>query len=159
MFIMLIVFGVASESCSGETQVSTTVTKPTAPPTPTRTFNQLKVMAVRLSYDELFRNNEQHIGKLVHFRGKISQVVDVTDGTSGNWVLRVNVTESSYGFWDDTVWLEYSGARFLEGDIIEFAGEVVGLKSYSAVLGNKITIPEINALQIQLITKASDTIG
>ena len=49
--------------------------------------------------------------------------------------------------------MHYSGARLLEDDIVEFVGEVKGLITYEAVLGNQITIPEIDSIQIRLISK------
>jgi hypothetical protein len=41
----------------------------------------------------------------------------------------------------------------LEGDIVEFWGKVKGLKEYTAVLGNAITIPEVDASILDVIEK------
>ncbi len=84
-------------------------------------------------------------------------MIQVIEGWRANeYDLRVNVTEGQY-FWDDTVYLaNYSGSRFLEDDIIEFVGKVRGLISYEAIMGNTVTIPEVEVIQARVVTKASD---
>ena len=121
-------------------------------PTPTPTFDQLRIAAVEVGYDDLFRNNEQYVGELVYFRCEVVQVIDESEG---RWTLRVNVTKGEYS-WSDTVYLNYSGPRFLEDDIVEFVGKVEGLKSYIAILFNEVTVPEISVVQMKLVTKASN---
>lgn len=116
---------------------------------PTLTFQEVQSEASQVTYDDLFRNNESYLGELVHYRG---QVVQVVEAGGDDYRLRVNVTEGAY-FWEDTVFLHYSGARLLEDDIVEFVGEVKGLITYEAVLGNQITIPEIQSVQTRLISK------
>ena len=125
---------------------------PSLPPTPQLSnipFGQLTEMAERISYDELFRHNEDHIGKLVRYRG---QIIQVQEGRRDSYVLRANVTEGQY-LWEDPVYLNYSGSRLLEDDVIEFVGRVQGLKTYQAIFGNSVTIPEINIVQARLIPK------
>lgn len=106
-------------------------------------WDELKNMAESISYDELFRNNEQWEGRLVFYR---SQIVQVLERSSVDYRLRANVTRNG-SFWDDTVFLRYSGERLLEDDIIEFVGRVNGLLTYDAVLGNTVTIPYITIVQ------------
>jgi hypothetical protein len=117
----------------------------TAAPTPTATFNELKSQALTLSYDDLFRNNEQHKGKVVTFFG---QVVQTNNVGKDKYLLRVNVSPELRGFWKDDVRVDYSGPRILEDDIVEFVGSVEGLWTYTAVLGNERTIPHIRAIQL-----------
>ena len=106
------------------------------------TFEEQKAASALLSYDDLFRNNEEHIGKTVWYTGKVIQVIE---GDGDEYQLRVNVTEGET-FWDDTVFLQYSGPRLLEDDIIEFVGRVNGLITYEAVMGNEVTIPAIRVI-------------
>ena len=115
---------------------------PTATPVPPPTFDELKANSIQLSYDDLFRNNEEHIGKTVWYIGKIIQVIE---GNGEEYQLRVNVTEEE-NFWDDTVFLQYSGSRLLEDDIIEFIGRINGLTTYEAVMGNNVTIPALTVI-------------
>ena len=106
-------------------------------------WNTLKNSAERVSYDELFRNNERWEGKQVYYEGKIIQVIE----DSGNkYQFRANVTKGEYS-WDDDVFLRYSGDRLLEDDIIEFVGRVNGLLTYESIFGQKITIPDITVIQ------------
>ena len=68
---------------------------------PAALLEQLKSAAVRISYDDLFRNNEDHVGKTVWLSG---QVIQVIEGNGNEYQLRVNVTKEEY-YWEDTVLL------------------------------------------------------
>lgn len=115
--------------------------------TPTMTIEELKATAKQITYDELARNTEKHIGEFLYFRGKVVQVIE---GSGQEMGLRVEVTEGEYGFWDDLVWVNFKGSRLLEDDIIQFWGTVEGRYSYKTVLGSTVTIPEITALVLSL---------
>jgi hypothetical protein len=120
---------------------------PTAVPTTRPSdFDDLKNSAALVTYDDLFRNNELHVGKVVYYRGKTIQVLDVGDE---QYQLRINVTNDSF-FWTDTVFVDYAGARILEDDIVEFVAEVADLLTYTATLGNDITIPRLIALDLRI---------
>jgi len=98
-------------------------------------------------YDDLFRNNESYIGGIIHVRGEIIQVREFL----GSYDWRVATSESQFGgYLGDIIWANYSRARYLEGDIIEMCAEVRGLRSYTAILGQQVTIPEVNVLWVQL---------
>jgi hypothetical protein len=121
-----------------------------------KTFNDAKAAAKKPSYKDFFRNNEAYETKNVYLRGEVIQALydepwggyDCTsmsptlDGTAT--VLRVNVTRDSYGFYSDTVYVEYLGTkRILEDDVIAFVGYANGLKTYDSILGGSITIPSV----------------
>ena len=93
------------------------------------------------------RYTEKYVGTNITSRGQIIQIVE-----SNNVVLRVNVTEGSYGIWSDTVWINYSfkpeEGHLLDNDIIQFWGTVKDRKSYTSILLNKISVPEIDASYI-----------
>ena len=101
---------------------------------------------MQITYDDLFRNNEEHIGKTVSYLGKIIQVIE---GGGNEYQLRVNVTKGEYS-WDDTVLLRYEGSRLLEDDIIEFVARVNGLVTYEAIMGNEITIPDLTSIATEI---------
>ena len=98
-----------------------------------------------VGYDDLFRNNEQHVGSNVRFRGEVVQVIHAF---GESYQLRVNVTLGEF-FWDDTVYVHYEGPRLLEDDIINFVGRVDGLITYESIFGARITIPEVTALDVR----------
>ena len=107
-----------------------------------------------MSYNDLFRYAENNVGKLVYFRGQIVQAEE----RRGDFILRVLVTSEKLGgreFWDDAVYLHYDDApvRVLEEDIVSFVAEMLGTKTYRAVLGNDVTIPELRAKSLQIETK------
>ena len=52
------------------------------------------------------------------------------------------------------MYVHYSGPRILENDLIEMVGVIEGLKTYEAIMGNSVTIPEMTASYINVIYKA-----
>jgi hypothetical protein len=115
---------------------------------PTLTSDQIKFNARSdITYDDLSRDTENYIGEIIFYKG---QVVQVMERSGLKVYLRVNVTEGEYGFWDDTIFVNYEGPRVLEDDIVNIWGKVEGRYTYTAVLGNKITIPEISALILEI---------
>lgn len=116
----------------------------------TLTEAQYKNKCENISYSSLARYPDDNKGKYVKFQGRIVQVME------GNSLvaLRVNVTNTGYGYYDDTVYVLYSykngQPKFLEDDIITFYGVSNGLYSYKSVLGATITIPEVIANYIDL---------
>ena len=121
---------------------------PTPPPPELSflSFEELRERASSPTYDDLFRNNDQYLGQLVYYQAQLVQVIDVG---KDRYQIRANVTEGQF-FWEDTVFLRYGGPRLLEKDIIEFVGTVAGLTTYTAVLGNRVTIPDINIIEAKL---------
>ena len=108
-------------------------------------------VAAEVTYDNLFRNNESYVGDVVYFRGKIIQV---QEQLFGGYVWRVATEHNEYvGYIGDILWVNYDGPRFLEGDIIDLCGKVKGLKTYSAIFGQQVTIPEIDALGVSLYSE------
>ena len=110
----------------------------TTPSYPKMTNAQIKAEAQNVSYDSLYRYNERYVGKIIVFNGTIIQV----QGSNSMSVLRVNMNDD----YDQTVYVHYSGPRVLENDNIKIWGRVSGLKTYEALFGNSITIPEIQEL-------------
>ncbi len=143
----------ANSPSTGVTQ-STPVKTPTPTPsaTPSMSIEEIKKNAIGVTYDDLFRNNENYIGKIIYYKGEINQVIEVSQN---NYALRVSVTQGDY-YWSDVIYVNNVGKRFLDNDIINIWGKVTGLESYTAVMGNEITIPEVDALNIELVTKAGD---
>ena len=123
-------------------------------PLPILTFDEEKALASQIPYNDLFRNNEAHIGKQVWYQGKVIQVLEENNN---EFQLRANVTRGEYG-WDDTVFLHYSGTRILEGDIIEFIGTVEELLTYEAIFGQEITIPSIRVTTSKLVVESGSSI-
>jgi hypothetical protein len=110
---------------------------------------EVKQSAVEnLSYEELFRNNSKYVGKVVHYVGKI---VQTQENSNNNYTIRANVTEKEYGSWEDDVFLNYEGERILEDEIVEFWGEVKGVRKYETVLGASRSIPEITVLRLEVL--------
>jgi hypothetical protein len=132
----------------GESRMTTAVQPraTAAAPSP----QQVKAQASFIGYDLLARSPTNYQGRLVSFQGK---VIQATQGGL-SYVLRVNVSHGKYDSWNDTIYVEYrasseSEPRILVGDIIGLWGEFVGIKSYTAVLGQTIQIPHVVARVIE----------
>ncbi len=78
----------ATEEATEATPTPASESHPTEAPTPT--FDELKVASIQLSYDDIFRNNEEHIGKSIWYTGEVIQIIE---GDGDEYQLRVNVTE------------------------------------------------------------------
>ena len=115
---------------------------------PELTFTEIRDQAIPgISYDELMRNNEKYVDKILYLEGKVIQIQDVYGDT---YALRVSITKEvlSFGssFWTDPIFVNYAGQRILEDDIVQMFVKVKGIKQYTAVLGNSISIPEVDSL-------------
>jgi len=108
-------------------------------------------IATEVAYDDLFRNNESYTGDIIYFRGKIIQV---QQQLFGGYIWRVATERNEYfDYVGDILWVNYEGHRFLEGDIIDLCGKVKGLKTYSSIFGQQVTVPEIDALGVSLYSE------
>ena len=115
-------------------------------------INQIKNQAQNISYTALMRSPDSYKNTIVYYRGQIIQVQNL----NGNqYMLRIATKEQSFlGYSDDIIYVDYTDYtqnRPVEGDIVDMWGNFVGLKTYTAVLGNEVTIPEINNLYLTII--------
>lgn len=116
----------------------------TMPPVPTLTATQIRDQAITISYDDLARNTEDYVGKIVHFKGNVLQVMGDPQSDDG---AQLRVSVDGIG---NVVYLFYdSGPRVLVGDIIDFYATVDGRLTYEAILGNQVTLP---AATVNLLT-------
>ena len=99
----------------------------------------------QIGYENLHRYNEDHIGKIVFFSGEVIQVRHIS---SDSYVLRVDVNPER--FETSALYVNYFGPRILEDDNVTIYGEVVGIKYYKSLFGEQISIPEINALILNI---------
>ena len=105
-----------------------------------------KASCQSLSYDEIARDPDSYILQPAVYTGKVVQVMEDDDGSA----YRVNITPTSWGGYDDTIYVEASnkalerlGSRVLEDDIITVWGYNFSTVSYTTVMGAKLTIPAV----------------
>ena len=102
------------------------------------------------TYKDIARNPSNYNGKNMKFTGKVLQVSESSSWFSSdkNATILLNVTKDEYGFYDDTIYCNYTYKdgedKILEDDIITIYGTCKGETSYYTVLGAKNTIPEID---------------
>lgn len=128
--------------------------KPTEPVTEEIVLSEdeYKAQCSSVAYEDIARNPNDYIGQKAVFKGK---VVQVQETYGENIVLRINVTKGQYDWWDDTIYVDYkrkddNESRVLEDDIVTVYGEIKGIKTYTAVLLNQISIPHIKAEYIDI---------
>ncbi len=111
-----------------------------------------KKSCVEVAYEELARNPENYKGQNLKFKGEVIQC-DQSYGTS--YYARVNVTVGEYGYYEDTIYVDFEipeGAdRILEYDIVELYGVCQGSETYTSIFGEQITIPSLDALYVELV--------
>lgn len=148
IIVSFLIIGVTNDSAETDKVPTTT------PINNIETEEQYKASCSALDYDTLARATENYIGKRVVLTG---QVAEVKDGAYG--YIRVYATKGAYEMWDDAIWVNYirpdDELRVLEGDVIQIWGTVKGRKTYRAVLGNKIELPEIDGKYIAIVQKKS----
>ncbi len=115
---------------------------------------EYKAQCKKVSFKTIARDSNGLSGEKFTFTGEVIQVMEPTlfsDVTT----YRVNVTKNEYGFYEDTIIVEFrmpEGAdRILDGDIIKLWGESTGLYTYQSVLGANITLPSIRAKYIGIV--------
>ncbi len=109
-----------------------------------------------ISFDDLMRNNENYVGKILYLEGEVIQVQQLYGDA---YALRVSITKEYGGFgttfYSDPIYVNYAGDRILENDIVGIYGQVKGIKQYSAIFGQTITVPEVNSLLLDVISKGN----
>ena len=122
---------------AGDASTDVTVTCSTITP------DQYKSQAQDISYDELLRNPDNYQGQIVHMRGKVMQAL--SDG------FLVQVTEGSYGIWDDIVIVAWDGSpNVIEKDIVNLYGTYAGAYTYTTALGAQKTVPSVVAKYVDI---------
>jgi len=112
--------------------------------------NEYRAQCQVYSYDEIARSPEKYEKKLAKFTGEVVQVIRDGDKLQ----MRVDVTETEYGFYEDTVFVFYTisnDVNVLEGDIITMYGELRGMQEYETVLGAEMSIPRIYVQYIDIV--------
>lgn len=107
-----------------------------------------KENANSISFQMLNKNADNYVGEPYYIKGKVIQAIE--DG--GTTLLRVDMTQNEYGNWDNTVAVIYSGyTDAVEDDIIEVYGTVYGNYNYESTIGANLTIPGIDAENINVV--------
>ena len=101
-----------------------------------------------VSYEEVARNPNEYKGKLITFHGK---VIESKDGSPV--ILRINQDNPDDRYSSDTWFVTYDApegsSRILVDDEVMVFGESTGVTSYTAVLGQKITLPSMVLMYLE----------
>ena len=110
------------------------------------TIEEMKEIAVYISYNELRRNPSKHEGTVVKYN---SQVIERIPDTST--AFRANITNHEF-YWADDIYLRVDnpGFNIIENDIIFLVGIARGEITYTTIFGAQRTIPLIDAYYVEL---------
>lgn len=107
------------------------------------------------SYKEIFRNPDDYLYKKIKITGEAIQVMEETENGVDYWILRVNMTKDSWGYYDDTVMVLVEKSivkgRIIEDDIFTFYGQILEPTTYETVLGASQTVPTVLAYYAYLV--------
>ena len=113
----------------------------------------LKLKGLQLSFDDLARFPDLNKGKPVQIEGKVLQVVEQD-------LFRIEITQTTFG-WTNAVAVEVKGLplkyRILENDHVLILGYASGLRTYTGLLDQPVTIPLINARSVTLINTGNSS--
>ncbi len=124
---------------------------PSPTPTPDPAMSQEEYMASCewVAYRDVARNPSTYKGQNVAITGTVVQV-------SEGWFNSVTLRVATSGGYDDIWYVEYTlgsdEPRILEDDEVEIYGVCTGTETYTAVLGNSITIPAMEAEYVILLS-------
>ena len=110
---------------------------------------EIKRQAILISYEELYRYNESYLHKIIHIKGQIVQTFQTSGYTTG---FRIATKGGYYGYYDNIIYVDYDEyTRLMDNDYIEVWGEVMGLLTYTTVMGSELTIPHLYSLHSVLL--------
>jgi hypothetical protein len=105
-----------------------------------------KASAVTIPYNQLNKNPEEYVGKIVKYRGQIFQIQE-EGGEGGIMLLAV---DEEYEIWSDNIWVNFdTHIKAAEKDIVTVYGEITGQKSYKTQIGGETYVPEMKAKYIE----------
>ena len=104
-----------------------------------KTAKELSKYRTDISYEMLMRNPVDYINTPVKFSGSVVQVIN--EGGGNNIRLAIN-SDSSQTIWCSYSKLDMSG-NLMEGDQVTVYGIAMGTEDYTAITGEKITLPTI----------------
>ncbi len=105
-------------------------------------------------YTDINRNPEIYEGRRAKFKGKVIQVQEYSNGR----MFRIEIDSNDSIIYAEFKKREEGEDRILENDFVEIYGELTGIESYKALLGNTITIPSIEIEYLFLIDVSDDSI-
>lgn len=111
-----------------------------------RLAEEAKGYETGITFEEISRSPDDYEGEKVKFTGYVLQI---NEGRNEN-----EIRMATSGMFDDIIYGTYDPSilevRVLEDDNITIYGTVSGLKTYTAVLGNSVTLPNISIDRIEI---------
>jgi len=107
-----------------------------------------KAQCQTIDFRVLNKKPDAYMGKKYFATGQVVQIMESLGSTD----IRLNVTQDQWGYWDDTIYVTYSGSvPAYEDSIIKVWGEIQGSYTYTSVAGWTITLPWVEARYIEVV--------
>jgi hypothetical protein len=107
-----------------------------------------KAQCQPMEFRVLNKNPDAYKGQKYYTVGQVVQVLEEYGSTD----IRLNVTRDQWGYWDDTIYVTYSGSvPAYEDSIIKIWGEIQGSYTYESIAGWTITLPLVKAKYIEVV--------
>ncbi|WP_049987118.1 hypothetical protein [Halobellus rufus] len=160
--------GGSDPTTDADTPTPTATATPTATPEPTSEFQgytdedpnyvdvqyrdytepeieDIKEAAESPSYEDLFRNIDSTRGREVTYEGTVQQAIAAEDGSYFALFILID------GNFEKQTYVSWTGERFIQGDSVEFWGQVLGPETYVTGAGSQNTVPAIAAADMELL--------
>ncbi|MHB1325773.1 MAG: Ig-like domain-containing protein [Thermoleophilia bacterium] len=109
-----------------------------------------KAQCQNIDFKILNKNPDSYKGTKYYTMGHVAQIQE----SGGNSMLRVDVTDSGYGFWTDTIWVEFPGKTpAVQDSIVNVWGDVYGSYTYKSQAGWDIALPAVQARYVEVVTQ------
>lgn len=109
-----------------------------------------KAQCQNIDFKTLEKNPDSYKGTKYYTMGHVAQIQEA----GGKSSLRVDVTDSGYGLWTDTIWVEFPGKTpAVEDSIVNVWGDIFGSYTYQSQAGWDITLPAIQARYLEVVTQ------
>lgn len=101
---------------------------------------EYKSLCESLDYEDILRNPDSYDGKYCIVSGTVDQVIEGFLDT-----YTIYVEDSSGNRWQCSYYYKDGESRLLEGDSVTFYGQCDGTTNSTTVLGEQVTLPDIDA--------------
>lgn len=139
VFILIIVVGLTYTPTEKIQEKNTDLTK--------LSTQELDEIRIGWKYDDIMRNTEKYEGEVILFDGEITSV-NVHDSNKNRYSLQVKVQCDDWpDIYDcDYIFVDYTGNRLLDGDIVEVYGQVLRIYDYRTISGSAAAAPLVKSL-------------
>jgi len=147
LVILLVLFGMMVAGSGNQYKLSSDATE--------LSEKDFKAACKEVDYKDLLRNAEEMKGSKIAIKGRVNQVVyESEEGTSeSQYKVATGYDELSEDYFDDDIILYFKRgdmSKIIEDDTLMIYGEISGTETYTTVLGEKVTVPVVTGVYVEM---------